>query len=46
MSENKSEKPTPRRRQKAREQGQVARSRDLSGALAAAGALGLIAWQG
>ncbi len=46
MSENKSEKPTPRRRQKAREQGQVARSRDLSGALAVAGALGLIAWQG
>src|SRR5882672_3816761 len=46
MSENKSEKPTPRRRQKAREQGQVARSRDLSSALALSGALGLVAWQG
>lgn len=46
MSENKTEKPTPRRRQKAREQGQIARSRDLSGALALSGALGLIAWQG
>ncbi len=46
MSENKSEKPTPRRRQKAREQGQVARSRDLSSTLALSGALGLIAWQG
>ena len=34
MSDNKTEKPTPRRRQKAREQGQVARSRDLSGILA------------
>jgi len=46
MSENKSEKPTPRRRQKAREQGQVARSRDLSSTLALSGALGLVAWQG
>jgi len=46
MSENKSEKPTPRRRQKAREQGQVARSRDLSATLAMCGAFGLIAWQG
>src|SRR5882672_3973149 len=46
MSENKSEKPTPRRRQKAREQGQVARSRDLSSALAVSGAFGLVAWQG
>src|SRR5216683_1004151 len=46
MSENKTEKPTPRRRQKAREQGQVARSRDLSGILALSGAFGVIAWQG
>ncbi len=46
MSDHKSEKPTPRRRQKAREQGQVARSRDLSGMLAISGAFGLIAWQG
>jgi len=46
MSDNKTEKPTPRRRQKAREQGQVARSRDLSSALALSGALGLVAWQG
>ncbi|MGH9470202.1 MAG: EscU/YscU/HrcU family type III secretion system export apparatus switch protein [Terriglobia bacterium] len=30
----KTEQPTPRRRQKAREKGQVARSRELSGALA------------
>jgi flagellar biosynthetic protein FlhB len=46
MSEHKSEKPTPRRRQKAREEGQIARSRDLSGTLALCGALALIAWQG
>jgi len=46
MSDNKTEKPTPRRRQKAREQGQVARSRDLSGTLAVSGVVGLIAWQG
>ncbi len=46
MSENKTEKPTPRRRQKAREQGQVARSRDLSGILALSGAFGVIAWMG
>jgi flagellar biosynthesis protein FlhB len=46
MSDNKTEKPTPRRRQKAREQGQVARSRDLSSILAVSGAFGLIAWQG
>ena len=46
MSDNKSEKPTPRRRQKAREQGQIARSRDLSSALAVSGIVVLIAWQG
>ncbi len=41
--DNKTEQPTPRRRQKAREQGQVARSRELSGTLAALGALFVIA---
>jgi flagellar biosynthetic protein FlhB len=46
MSDSKTEKPTPRRRQKAREQGQVARSRDLSGILAVSGAFGLVACQG
>ncbi len=46
MSEHKTEKPTPRRRQKAREQGQVARSRDFSSTLAMCGALALMAWQG
>ena len=33
MAENRSEKATTRRRQKARQQGQVVRSRDLAGAL-------------
>ncbi len=42
---NKTEKATPQRRKKAREQGQVARSRDLSNALAWGGVLGLVAWQ-
>ena len=46
MSDQKTEKPTPQRRQKAREQGQVARSRDLSSTLAVSGAFGLVAWQG
>jgi flagellar biosynthetic protein FlhB len=45
MAEGKDEKPTPRHRQKAREKGQVARSRELSNALACVGALGLFAWQ-
>ena len=31
--ENKTEKPTPKRRQQARDEGQVARSADLSGAV-------------
>jgi flagellar biosynthetic protein FlhB len=35
---NKTEQPTPHRREKARKQGQIARSRDLSSALALAGA--------
>jgi flagellar biosynthetic protein FlhB len=42
---SKSEKATPQRRKKAREQGQVARSRELSSALAWSGALALVAWQ-
>jgi len=43
--QNKTEKATPRRRQKAREQGQVARSRDLVAALGAVSAVMLLAWQ-
>jgi len=42
---NKTEKATPQKRKKAREQGQVARSRELSGALAWSGAMAIIAWQ-
>ena len=42
---SKTEKATPQRRKKAREQGQVARSRELSNALAWGGALVLVAWQ-
>jgi flagellar biosynthetic protein FlhB len=42
---NKSEKATPQKRKKAREQGQVARSRELSNALAWGGGLALVAWQ-
>jgi flagellar biosynthesis protein FlhB len=43
---NKTEKPTPHRREKARKQGQVARSRDLSSALALAGAGLVVFWGG
>jgi flagellar biosynthesis protein FlhB len=42
---SKTEKATPQRRKKAREQGQVARTRELSNALAWGGALVLVAWQ-
>lgn len=42
---NKTEKATPQRRKKAREQGQVARSRELSSALAWSAAMAVIAWQ-
>jgi len=42
---SKTEKATPQRRKKAREQGQVARTRELSTALAWGGALALVAWQ-
>ena len=44
-AENKSEKPTPRRRQKAREQGQVARSRELGSLIGTLLALLLLSWQ-
>ena len=43
--QNKTEKATPRRRQKAREQGQVARSRDLVAGLGTVAAVMLLAWQ-
>lgn len=42
---NKTEKATPQKRKKAREQGQVARSRELSSALAWSGAMAVLAWQ-
>jgi len=42
---SKTEKATPQRRKKAREQGQVARSKEFSSALAWGGALALVAWQ-
>lgn len=41
--DNKTERATPRRRQKAREQGQIARSRDLPASLAALSAVLLMA---
>ncbi len=43
---NKTEKPTSRRRQKARDKGQVARTRDLSGMGAVIAAIALVGWQG
>ncbi|HEY3974071.1 MAG TPA: EscU/YscU/HrcU family type III secretion system export apparatus switch protein [Candidatus Sulfotelmatobacter sp.] len=43
--QNKTEKATPRRRQKAREEGQVARSRDLVAGLGTMTAVVLLAWQ-
>jgi flagellar biosynthetic protein FlhB len=43
---NKTEKPTPHRREKARKQGQVTRSRDVSSAMALAGAGAALLWQG
>lgn len=42
---SKTEKPTPRRRQKAREKGQVARTRELPGVLACTTALAIFIWQ-
>jgi flagellar biosynthesis protein FlhB len=44
MAGDKTERPTPRRRQKAREKGQVARSRELAGSLSALAAIVLLAW--
>lgn len=41
---SKTEQATPKRRQKAREQGQIARSRELPGALALAAAGGVLVW--
>src|SRR5208283_960854 len=43
--QNKTEKATPRRRQKARERGQVARSRDLVAGIGTMAAVMLLAWQ-
>ena len=43
--QNKTEKATPRRRQKAREQGQIARSRDLVAGMGTIAAVMLLAWQ-
>jgi len=43
--QNKTEKATPRRREKAREQGQVARSRDLVASLGTLSAVLLLSWQ-
>lgn len=42
---NKTEQATPRRQQKARESGQVARSRELSNTLAGIGAVSLFFWR-
>jgi len=43
--ESRTERASPRRRQKAREQGQVVRSRDLTAGLAAMAAVLVCAWQ-
>jgi flagellar biosynthetic protein FlhB len=43
--QNRTEKATPRRRQKARERGQVVRSRDLVAGLGTMAAIVLLAWQ-
>jgi flagellar biosynthetic protein FlhB len=45
VSEDRTEQPTPRRRQKAREGGQVTRSRDLVGAFAVLAVVALAGWQ-
>jgi flagellar biosynthetic protein FlhB len=44
MADNRTEQATPRRRNKARERGQVVRSRDLVSALTLFGMLGMLAW--
>src|SRR5690349_9540520 len=43
--ENRSQQATPRRRQKAREEGRVARGRDLAPSLAVAAVVFITAWQ-
>lgn len=43
---SKTEQPTPRRRQKAREKGTVARSKELPSLMAMAGMLAVLAWMG
>jgi flagellar biosynthetic protein FlhB len=43
---NKTEKPTPRHRKRARERGQVTRSRELTGALAMAAVMGVLWFMG
>src|SRR5882724_3793274 len=45
MADHKTEKPTPRRRQKAREKGQIVRTRELPSVLAAAIAFAVFTWQ-
>lgn len=45
MSDERTEQATPRRRQKARESGQVTRSRDLAGAFAVLAVVALAGWQ-
>ncbi len=42
---NKTEKPTPQRRRKAREKGQVARTRELPSVLGCSAALAIFSWQ-
>ena len=42
--DSRTERATPRRRQKAREKGQVARSRELPGALAVLGMVIFVSW--
>jgi flagellar biosynthetic protein FlhB len=45
MPDNRTEQATPRRRLKARERGQVLRSRDLVSALTLLGMVGVLAWR-
>ena len=45
-AESRTEKPTPKRKRDARERGQVARSRDLAGAVSLAAAVMTLAWLG
>ena len=44
MPGDRTEKPTPRRQKQAREQGQVARSRDITSGAALLAALAAVAW--